>query len=112
MLEKDNIDLASLENSTTSEPWIPTEVTESLPYLTRHIGSGSGGYADHILKFAAMELFGIECDKLQYKELRYFAYPIQLFQSFYIFYVNFQKSRLQRSHFRTRRKSSSKICNS
>ncbi|XP_044754065.1 probable cytosolic Fe-S cluster assembly factor AGAP009023 [Coccinella septempunctata] len=70
MLEKDNISLDSLEKSTFSEPWIPTETVESLPYLRRHIGSGSGGYSDHIFKFAAKELFGIECDEVEYRELR------------------------------------------
>lgn len=70
MLERDNISLDSLEKSTLSEPWMPTESSERLPHLTKHIGSGSGGYSDHIFKFAAKELFGIECDKIEYKELR------------------------------------------
>ncbi|KAL8174844.1 UNVERIFIED_CONTAM: hypothetical protein K2H54_003453 [Gekko kuhli] len=35
-----------------------------------HAGGGSGGYLEHIFKHAAMELFGIQVDKLEYKPLR------------------------------------------
>ncbi|XP_015284776.1 PREDICTED: cytosolic Fe-S cluster assembly factor NARFL [Gekko japonicus] len=35
-----------------------------------HAGGGSGGYLEHIFKHAAMELFGIQVEKLEYKPLR------------------------------------------
>ncbi|XP_060116890.1 cytosolic iron-sulfur assembly component 3 [Heteronotia binoei] len=38
--------------------------------LCGHAGGGSGGYLEHIFKHAAMELFGIQVDKLEYKPLR------------------------------------------
>lgn len=39
--------------------------------LTGHSGGGSGGYLEHIYKYAAKELFGIEVDTIQYKPLKY-----------------------------------------
>ncbi|XP_077173078.1 cytosolic iron-sulfur assembly component 3 isoform X1 [Paroedura picta] len=38
--------------------------------LFGHAGGGSGGYLEHIFKHAAMELFGIRVDKLEYRPLR------------------------------------------
>uniref|UniRef100_A0A8V0Z8B7 Nuclear prelamin A recognition factor n=1 Tax=Gallus gallus TaxID=9031 RepID=A0A8V0Z8B7_CHICK len=38
--------------------------------LTGHSGGGSGGYLEHIYKYAAKELFGIEVDTIQYKPLK------------------------------------------
>ncbi|KAK9889808.1 hypothetical protein WA026_007180 [Henosepilachna vigintioctopunctata] len=70
MLENDNISLNSLENSLFTEPWISNERCEVLPNLSKHVGSGSGGYADQIFKFAAKELFGMEIGNIEYKELR------------------------------------------
>ncbi|KAL3269620.1 hypothetical protein HHI36_008684 [Cryptolaemus montrouzieri] len=68
MLQKENISLNSLQDSTFFNPWNHTG--ENIPKLTKHVGSGSGGYADHIFKFASKELFGIECEEVEYKELR------------------------------------------
>lgn len=70
MLIKDGISLDSLDNSTFSQPWLLKNDQEVTPSLTRHIGSGSGGYADHIFKNATKELFGKEIEKLEYKSLR------------------------------------------
>lgn len=70
MLEKTNTNLETLENGEFSEPWSNKNDLNVKPQLIRHEGSGSGGYADHIFKFAAKELFGTECEKLQYKNLR------------------------------------------
>ncbi|KAJ8978044.1 hypothetical protein NQ317_013572 [Molorchus minor] len=70
MLQKDDISLSSLKDSTLSQPWLLRNNSEVDPFLMRHIGSGSGGYADHIFKYAARELFGEEVDKLVYKSLR------------------------------------------
>ncbi|KAM4656918.1 cytosolic iron-sulfur assembly component 3 isoform 1-T1 [Amazona ochrocephala] len=38
--------------------------------LTSHSGGGSGGYLEHIYKYAAKELFGIQVDTVQYKPLK------------------------------------------
>ncbi|EMP36896.1 Cytosolic Fe-S cluster assembly factor NARFL [Chelonia mydas] len=38
--------------------------------LLGHAGSGSGGYLEHIYKYAAKELFGIQVDEVQYKPLK------------------------------------------
>ncbi|XP_048350432.1 cytosolic iron-sulfur assembly component 3 isoform X1 [Sphaerodactylus townsendi] len=38
--------------------------------LLSHAGGGSGGYLEHIFKHAAMELFGIQVDHVEYKPLR------------------------------------------
>ncbi|CAH1170504.1 unnamed protein product [Phaedon cochleariae] len=70
MLEQEGISLASLENSTFSQPWLASEASDVFPELKRHIGSGSGGYADHIFKYAMSELFGENCSDLEYKCLR------------------------------------------
>lgn len=35
-----------------------------------HESSGSGGYSDHLFKYAARELFGIQVDRIEYKNLR------------------------------------------
>lgn len=70
MLIKDGISLDSLDKSTFSQPWLLKSDCEISPLLTRHIGSGSGGYADHIFRYAAKELFGEEIEKLEYKNLR------------------------------------------
>lgn len=72
MLQNDGITLQDVLPSTFSEPWTLKQDLETKPILKRHIGSGSGGYADHIFQYASKELFGLECDKLEYKNLRYF----------------------------------------
>lgn len=69
MLSKENISLNSLENGKFSQPWL-RENFEIAPNLHRHIGSGSGGYADNILINAAKEIFGMEITNVQYKPLR------------------------------------------
>ncbi|NWJ05611.1 NARFL factor, partial [Crypturellus undulatus] len=38
--------------------------------LTGHSGGGSGGYLEHVYKYAAKELFGIQVDTIQYKPLK------------------------------------------
>ncbi|XP_074696897.1 cytosolic iron-sulfur assembly component 3 isoform X1 [Strix aluco] len=38
--------------------------------LTSHSGGGSGGYLEHVYKYAAKELFGIQVDTIQYKPLK------------------------------------------
>lgn len=71
MLEKDGIHLETLDSSDFSQPWnVKRDCEGKKPQLIRHEGSGSGGYADHIFKYAAKELFGIDCEQVQYKSLR------------------------------------------
>lgn len=69
MLMKNNINLETIAGSTFSEPWASGD-NEREPQLWRHIGSGSGGYADHIFRYAAKELFDIDNDKIEFKQLR------------------------------------------
>ena len=38
--------------------------------LTSHIGGASGGYLEHIARFASHQLSGESLEKLQYKVLR------------------------------------------
>ncbi|PZC81596.1 hypothetical protein B5X24_HaOG212520 [Helicoverpa armigera] len=40
------------------------------PAVRRHIGTGSGGYADHVFLYAAQQLFGGTDAKLVYRNLR------------------------------------------
>lgn len=70
MLEKENLSLDSFENSAFAQPWCCDGFSETAPELCSHVGSGSGGYADHIFKYAAFELFGINVNKIEYKQLR------------------------------------------
>lgn len=38
--------------------------------LLGHSGGGSGGYLEHIYRYAAKDLFGIEVAEVQYKPLK------------------------------------------
>ncbi|KAJ7306103.1 hypothetical protein JRQ81_010469 [Phrynocephalus forsythii] len=38
--------------------------------LVGHSGGGSGGYLEHVYKYAAKELFGIQVEELEYKTLK------------------------------------------
>lgn len=71
MLEKEGLSLDNIPSSTFSQPWLSEVDCEITPEIYGHIGSGSGGYCDHIFKLAAAELFGHDCEKLEYKNLRY-----------------------------------------
>jgi hypothetical protein len=42
--------------------------------IVSHIGGGSGGYLEHIARYAAQEILGITVDSLKYKTLRYKLY--------------------------------------
>lgn len=70
MLEKQGMSLENINSSTIAQPWLEQENCEVTPELYGHVGSGSGGYSDHVFKYAARELFDIPCDKLEYKNLR------------------------------------------
>lgn len=73
MLLNEGKSLECFEEAKFQQFWDMNSDQQLVPHLKRHIGSGSGGYADHIFQYAAKELFNIECDKLQYKTLRYFS---------------------------------------
>ncbi|KAK5645559.1 hypothetical protein RI129_006859 [Pyrocoelia pectoralis] len=69
MLQSSDIQLSEMDKAMYSEPW-KKDGSEDLPIVKRHIGSGSGGYADHIFHYAAKELFVIDDPQLVYKNLR------------------------------------------
>lgn len=69
MLSKNGITLNSFENGKFTVPWFGKN-EEVSPDLRRPSGSGSGGYADNILKYAAKEIFGEAIHDFQYKPLR------------------------------------------
>lgn len=66
MLQNDGVSLADVKPANITNPWSQNSETT----LWRHEGTGSGGYADHIFKYAAKELFGEHCTQLEYKDLR------------------------------------------
>lgn len=69
MISKDGITFSSLENGKFSQPWSVDNV-EITPNLHRYPGSGSGGYADNLFKFASKEIFNEEVTNMEYKSLR------------------------------------------
>ncbi|XP_017771766.1 PREDICTED: probable cytosolic Fe-S cluster assembly factor CPIJ010948 [Nicrophorus vespilloides] len=69
MLTREGITLLDMPKSTYSQPWLDGNEEIEIQ-LTRNLGSGSGGYSDNILKRAAKELIGLECDEIVYKNLR------------------------------------------
>ncbi|CAH0406693.1 unnamed protein product [Chilo suppressalis] len=60
----------SLSDATAGELEWPWGGEEQVPTITRHIGSGSGGYADSIFLHAAEQLFGESNAQLVYRNLR------------------------------------------
>lgn len=70
MLQRDGYTLNQMPESVFTYPWLPVDDSESYPQLTSHIGSGSGGYADDIFIYAAKELFGMNVQNIEYKNLR------------------------------------------
>lgn len=67
MLNKEEKTLLSYDKSDFDWPWslLKPEIN-----VWAHEESGSGGYSDHIFKYAAKELFGEEITHLNYKSLR------------------------------------------
>ncbi|XP_060527568.1 probable cytosolic Fe-S cluster assembly factor AGAP009023 isoform X2 [Cylas formicarius] len=70
MLANESVSLKDLHDSKFSQPWLNFHGDDVYPYLLKHAGSGSGGYSDHIFRYAAKELFGITLNEIQYKNLR------------------------------------------
>lgn len=81
MMEKENLCLENVENARYTQPWLCDEFSEVTPELCSHIGSGSGGYADQIFKYAAYELFGITVNKVEYRQLRFSLLFLRFFNS-------------------------------
>ncbi|KAM3961776.1 putative cytosolic Fe-S cluster assembly factor GL21135 [Aphomia sociella] len=67
MLDNSGRSLSAVEASDLDWPWTENEAP---PMLRRHIGSGSGGYADHVFLYAAEQLFGHSNAPLVYRTLR------------------------------------------
>lgn len=75
MLSSQKLSLADVAPGIIDFPWLESLSSSSeIPYvgtLVRHRGTGSGGYADHVLAMAAMELFGESNAQLNFRVLRY-----------------------------------------
>ncbi|CAG9783417.1 unnamed protein product [Diatraea saccharalis] len=69
MLGNSNMSLSEAADGELENPW-GTEEDGTPPSIKRHIGSGSGGYADHVFLYAAEHLFGETNARLVYKNLR------------------------------------------
>ncbi|XP_072167702.1 cytosolic Fe-S cluster assembly factor narfl-like [Diadema setosum] len=66
MLDKEQVILSDIE---------PQEYPSVLPVtpsgsIVSHAGGGSGGYLEHILRYAARELYGKELGQLEYKTMK------------------------------------------
>ncbi|XP_061849667.1 cytosolic iron-sulfur assembly component 3 isoform X3 [Colius striatus] len=66
LLEQEGVSLSDVDPAPLDTMFQSTAEAE----LTGHSGGGSGGYLEHIYKYAARELFGIQVDTLQYKPLK------------------------------------------
>uniref|UniRef100_A0A8C3I914 Nuclear prelamin A recognition factor-like protein n=1 Tax=Chrysemys picta bellii TaxID=8478 RepID=A0A8C3I914_CHRPI len=60
----------SLSDGPSFSSLFPRFSSVSEEELLGHSGGGSGGYLEHIYKYAAKELFGIQVDEVQYKPLK------------------------------------------
>ncbi|XP_034251403.1 probable cytosolic Fe-S cluster assembly factor GI11683 [Thrips palmi] len=74
MLTSQNLSLAEVPPSDIDFPWLEgSSCVEQAPYrgtLVRHRGTGSGGYADHVMAVAAQELFQESDAQFNFKVLR------------------------------------------
>ncbi|KAK2144898.1 hypothetical protein LSH36_721g01043 [Paralvinella palmiformis] len=66
MLEKESLSLSSIEE----RPLDNLLKDGSEPALIHHSGGGSGGYLEHVLRYAAKQLFGLSVDEIKYTVLR------------------------------------------
>ncbi|KAJ6648935.1 putative cytosolic Fe-S cluster assembly factor [Pseudolycoriella hygida] len=67
MLDMQQINLMETEAIPMDWPW---DTAEPSVYMWAHESSGSGGFSDHIFKYAARELFDMNVVELNYKNLR------------------------------------------
>ncbi|XP_060582869.1 cytosolic Fe-S cluster assembly factor narfl-like isoform X2 [Ruditapes philippinarum] len=63
MLQKEGTSLSDIED-------FPLDTLFGSASIVSHIGGGSGGYLEHIARYAAQEILGITVDNLKYKTLR------------------------------------------
>uniref|UniRef100_A0AAZ3QGR4 Immunoglobulin domain-containing protein n=1 Tax=Oncorhynchus tshawytscha TaxID=74940 RepID=A0AAZ3QGR4_ONCTS len=61
--------------------------------LVRHEGKGSEGFLEHVFKYAAKELFGLNVDQITYKTLRTHGKMLLLFLSLGLFTSNVQSEK-------------------
>ncbi|XP_049623933.1 cytosolic iron-sulfur assembly component 3 isoform X3 [Suncus etruscus] len=66
LLEEEGVSLSALEPSPLDNVCDDPGVQEA----TSHRGGGSGGYLEHVFRYAARELFGIHVDEVTYRPLR------------------------------------------
>ncbi|XP_078273789.1 cytosolic Fe-S cluster assembly factor narfl isoform X2 [Rhinoraja longicauda] len=66
MLEQEGLSLANVDPMPLDTIFGDVAEVE----VVGHSGGGSGGYLEHIFKYASKELFGIEVDQIIYKTLR------------------------------------------
>lgn len=67
MLETQKFNLIECASISMDWPW---GTSEPSAHMWAHESSGSGGYSDHIFKYAAKELFDMDIVELEYKNLR------------------------------------------
>ncbi|XP_062619523.1 cytosolic Fe-S cluster assembly factor narfl-like [Saccostrea cucullata] len=68
MLEKENISLGEVEGDTSFS--LMTGLASPDGGLVSHIGGGSGGYLEHVMRYAVSQIHGTSVEALQYKTLR------------------------------------------
>lgn len=75
LLTSQNLTLAEIPPLDIDFPWLEgSSCVEEATYrgtLVRHRGTGSGGYADHVMTIAARELFQESNAQLNFKVLRF-----------------------------------------
>lgn len=67
MLDMQKLNLVDSKSMSMDWPW---DTPEPSAWMWAHESSGSGGYSDHIFKYAAKELFDMDIEELDYKNLR------------------------------------------
>ncbi|XP_047636996.1 cytosolic iron-sulfur assembly component 3 isoform X1 [Phacochoerus africanus] len=71
LLEEEGVSLSALEPAPLDS--LCSTVSDQEP--TSHRGGGSGGYLEHVFRYAARELFGIHVTEVTYRPLRHHAPP-------------------------------------
>ncbi|XP_038066334.1 cytosolic Fe-S cluster assembly factor narfl-like [Patiria miniata] len=66
MLDKEGLSLADMQPQDL-DPMFPVSRDGQ---LVNHIGGGSGGYLEHIFRYAAQELYGVSVEHIEYKTLK------------------------------------------
>ena len=66
MLEQEGVSLTDVESAPLDTMFTQTHANQ----LLNHDGGGSGGYLEHVLKYAAHNLFGHDVTQIEYKVLR------------------------------------------